>query len=155
VFAMVGVVVIALAPAKQSVEKTSAVVAAWGWELENRHKPDHQFVRGLASEFRHSHACGSQVRKVPPNPSQRVSSVGRLHHRAHLQQPAGVGEERSAAGGCELRTPGKWYQPSAQKVVRDPTRRRFPIPVRLVLRTVGANEYMELSASRPTHGVAP
>src|SRR6266403_5201390 len=38
-----------------------------------------------------------------------------------------------AAGGCELKTRGKRYQLSAPKVVRDPTRRRFPIPVRGVL----------------------
>ena len=56
-----------------------------------------------------------------------------------------------AAGGCELKTRGKTYQLSAPKVVRDPTRRRFPIPVRIVLKLVGADEYMELSslAERP------
>jgi deazaflavin-dependent oxidoreductase (nitroreductase family) len=50
-----------------------------------------------------------------------------------------------AAGGCELKTCGKKYRLSAPKVVRDPTRRRFPIPVRVVLRVVGADEYMEVS----------
>jgi deazaflavin-dependent oxidoreductase (nitroreductase family) len=50
-----------------------------------------------------------------------------------------------AAGGCELRTRGKRYQLSAPHVVHDPTRRRFPIPVRVVLKIVGADEYMELS----------
>ena len=55
-----------------------------------------------------------------------------------------------AAGGCELKTRGKKYQLSAPKVVRDSTRKRFPFPVRLVLRTVGANEYMELSKSPAT-----
>jgi deazaflavin-dependent oxidoreductase (nitroreductase family) len=50
-----------------------------------------------------------------------------------------------AAGGCELKTRGKKYQLSAPKIVRDPTRRRFPIPVRIVLRIVGADEYMELA----------
>src|SRR5580704_19537638 len=50
-----------------------------------------------------------------------------------------------AAGGCKLKTRGKKYQLSAPKIVRDPTRRRFPIPVRIVLRIVGADEYMELS----------
>lgn len=35
------------------------------------------------------------------------------------------------AGGCELKTHGKKYQRSAPKVVRDPTRGRFPIPVEL------------------------
>jgi deazaflavin-dependent oxidoreductase (nitroreductase family) len=51
-----------------------------------------------------------------------------------------------AASGCELRTHGKKYQLSAPNVVRDPTRRRFPFPVRFVLRIVGVDEYMELAA---------
>jgi deazaflavin-dependent oxidoreductase (nitroreductase family) len=51
------------------------------------------------------------------------------------------------AGGCGLKTRGKKYQLSAPKVVLDPTRRRFPIPVRTVLRIVGADEYMQLSIS--------
>src|SRR5438105_4293886 len=50
-----------------------------------------------------------------------------------------------AAGGCELQTRGNKYQLSSPKVVHDPTRRRFPIPVRVVLRIVGADEYMELT----------
>ena len=50
-----------------------------------------------------------------------------------------------AAGSCELKTRGKKYQLSSPNVVHDPTRRRFPIPVRLVLKIVGADEYMELS----------
>ena len=50
-----------------------------------------------------------------------------------------------AAGGCELKTRGKKYQLSAPKIVRDPTRSRFPRPLRVVLRIVGADEYMELS----------
>ena len=55
-----------------------------------------------------------------------------------------------AAGGCALKTRGRKYQLSAPKVLRDPSRKRFPFPVRLVLRTVGANEYMELSKSPKT-----
>jgi hypothetical protein len=50
-----------------------------------------------------------------------------------------------AAGGCELKTVGRTYQLSYPNVVHDPSRRRFPIPVRAVLRLVGADEYMELS----------
>lgn len=50
-----------------------------------------------------------------------------------------------AAGGCELKTRGKKYQLSTPNAVRDPTRQRFPFPVRVVLRLVGADEYMELS----------
>jgi deazaflavin-dependent oxidoreductase (nitroreductase family) len=56
-----------------------------------------------------------------------------------------------AAGGCELKSVGRNYRLVAPKVVRDPTRRRFPFPVRVVLRLVGADEYMELSrASVPS-----
>ncbi len=50
-----------------------------------------------------------------------------------------------AAGGCELKTRGKKYYLSAPKVARDATRRRFPFPLRIVLKVVGADEYMELS----------
>jgi deazaflavin-dependent oxidoreductase (nitroreductase family) len=50
-----------------------------------------------------------------------------------------------AAGGCELQTRGKKYHLSGPNVVHDSMRRRFPIPVRVVLRIVGADEYMELS----------
>jgi deazaflavin-dependent oxidoreductase (nitroreductase family) len=50
-----------------------------------------------------------------------------------------------AASGCELKTRGKKYQVSSPNVVHDPTRRRFPIPVRLVLSIVGADEYMKFS----------
>ena len=48
-----------------------------------------------------------------------------------------------AAGGCELNTRGKKYQLASPTVVHDPTRRRFPIPVRVILRLVGADEYMD------------
>jgi deazaflavin-dependent oxidoreductase (nitroreductase family) len=50
-----------------------------------------------------------------------------------------------AAGGCELKTRWKRYPLSAPKVVRDPSRKRFPFLVRIVLRIVGADEYMELA----------
>lgn len=53
-----------------------------------------------------------------------------------------------AAGGCELKTVGRKYRLVAPSVVRDPTRRRFSIPVRIVLRVVGADEYMELAANQ-------
>ena len=49
------------------------------------------------------------------------------------------------AGGCELQTHGRKYQLSSPTVVRDPSRRRFPFPVRIVLTLVGGDEYMELS----------
>jgi deazaflavin-dependent oxidoreductase (nitroreductase family) len=56
-----------------------------------------------------------------------------------------------AAGGCELESRGVRHQLSAPIVVHDPTRRRFPIPVGLVLRLIGAEDFMQLSVSR-AHG---
>jgi deazaflavin-dependent oxidoreductase (nitroreductase family) len=53
-----------------------------------------------------------------------------------------------AAGGCELETRGVRYQLSAPTIMHDPTRRRFPIPVRIVLGLIGANDFMQLSISR-------
>jgi deazaflavin-dependent oxidoreductase (nitroreductase family) len=58
-----------------------------------------------------------------------------------------------AAGACQLETRGVQYRLSAPTIVHDPTRRRFPIPVRIVLRLIGANDFMQLSISHP-HGVA-
>jgi deazaflavin-dependent oxidoreductase (nitroreductase family) len=52
-----------------------------------------------------------------------------------------------AAGGCELETRRVRYQLSAPTIVHDPTRRRFPIPVRIVLRIIGANDFLQLSTS--------
>src|ERR1700680_1508573 len=53
-----------------------------------------------------------------------------------------------AAGGCELETQGVRYRLSAPTIVHDPTRRRFPLPVRIVLRLIGATDFMQLSTSR-------
>jgi deazaflavin-dependent oxidoreductase (nitroreductase family) len=52
------------------------------------------------------------------------------------------------AGACQLETRGVQYQLSAPIIMNDPTRRRFPIPVRIVLRLIGANDFMQLSVSR-------
>lgn len=60
-----------------------------------------------------------------------------------------------AAGGCELKIQGKRYQLSAPRVVHDPSRKRFPIAVSIVLKLVGADEYIELSrnVAAANHGV--
>jgi deazaflavin-dependent oxidoreductase (nitroreductase family) len=60
-----------------------------------------------------------------------------------------------AAGGCELETRGVSYLLFAPTIVRDPSRRRFPFPVRMILGLIGANDYMQLSISHATQGVAP
>ena len=53
-----------------------------------------------------------------------------------------------AAGGCELETRGVRHQLFALTIVHDPTRRRFPLPVRIVLRLIGATDFMQVSTSR-------
>jgi deazaflavin-dependent oxidoreductase (nitroreductase family) len=53
-----------------------------------------------------------------------------------------------AAGGCEFETRGVVYRLSAPTIVHDPTRRRFPLPVRIVLRLIGATDFLQLSTSR-------
>ena len=55
-----------------------------------------------------------------------------------------------AAGACELETRHVLYQLSAPTIVFDPTRRRFPLFVRIVLRLIGANDFMQLSTSPPS-----
>jgi deazaflavin-dependent oxidoreductase (nitroreductase family) len=56
-----------------------------------------------------------------------------------------------AAGGCKPQTRGVQYRLSAPTIVRDPTRRRFPIPVRIVLQLIGADDFMQLSTSQSPH----
>jgi|SRR5450755_1348225 deazaflavin-dependent oxidoreductase (nitroreductase family) len=58
-----------------------------------------------------------------------------------------------AAGGCQLETHRLLYQLSAPTILHDPTRRRFPFLVRMMLWIIGANDFMQLSTSH-THGVA-
>ena len=53
-----------------------------------------------------------------------------------------------AAGACQIETRGIRYQFSSPTVVHDPTRRRFPVPVRVILGIIGANDFMQLSIAR-------
>jgi hypothetical protein len=59
-----------------------------------------------------------------------------------------------AAGGCQLETRGVTYQLSAPTIVHDPTRRRFPLFVRMMLGIIGANDFMQLRTSYAICGVA-
>jgi len=52
------------------------------------------------------------------------------------------------AGGCQLETRGVQYRLSSPAIVHDPTRRRFPLIVRTILRIIGANDFMQVSASQ-------
>lgn len=53
-----------------------------------------------------------------------------------------------AAGACRVETRGVVYELSAPVVVHDTSRRRFPFPVGLVLRIIGATDFLQLSACR-------
>jgi deazaflavin-dependent oxidoreductase (nitroreductase family) len=53
-----------------------------------------------------------------------------------------------AANGCQLETCRERYLLSAPTIVHDPARRRFPLLVRTILGIIGANDFMQLSASR-------
>jgi deazaflavin-dependent oxidoreductase (nitroreductase family) len=54
-----------------------------------------------------------------------------------------------AAGKCQLETRRVVYQLSAPTIVHDPTRRPFPLLVRMILGIIGANDFMQLSTSEP------
>src|SRR5690348_18458726 len=47
-----------------------------------------------------------------------------------------------AAGGCRLDTRGHSYQLSAPTVVHDSSRAKFPFPVRIILRIIGAADFL-------------
>jgi deazaflavin-dependent oxidoreductase (nitroreductase family) len=49
-----------------------------------------------------------------------------------------------AAGSCQLETRRVLFQLSAPTIVHDPTRRRFPHVVRMILGIIGANDFMQL-----------
>jgi deazaflavin-dependent oxidoreductase (nitroreductase family) len=52
-----------------------------------------------------------------------------------------------AAGGCQLETRGVRCLFSSPTIVHDPTRGRFPLPVRIVFRLIDANDFMQLRTS--------
>lgn len=58
------------------------------------------------------------------------------------------------AGGCQLENRQGAYQLSSPVIVHDPSRQRFPLPVRMVLGLIDANDFLKLSISHQ-HGVVP
>jgi deazaflavin-dependent oxidoreductase (nitroreductase family) len=52
-----------------------------------------------------------------------------------------------AADGCELETRGVRYQLSSPIVIHDPSRRRFPPLVRVILRFIAAYDFLQLQTS--------
>lgn len=57
-----------------------------------------------------------------------------------------------AAGGCQLETRREQYSLLKPLVVHDPTRRHFPLIVRIVLRLIDANDFLWLSTSPANTG---
>ena len=53
-----------------------------------------------------------------------------------------------ASRSCRLETRGVWYQLSAPVIFHDPSRRRFPLIVRIVLGLIDANDFLQLSTLR-------
>jgi hypothetical protein len=115
------------------------------------YEPDHWPIRRPIAGLLHSDPRRSKVRKS-----------GRLHRTPVnvFRVPEGFlialtyGRESQwvrnavAAGACQLKTRGVSYQLSSPTIVHDPTRRRFPLPVRIVLGLIGASDFMQLSTAR-------
>jgi len=53
-----------------------------------------------------------------------------------------------AAGTAELETRRTKYHLTAPQVVHDPSRRRFPLIVRIALRIIGATDFLQVSSKR-------
>lgn len=68
-----------------------------------------------------------------------VLSLGLACTRGHASSQAEWVKNVLGACGCEVKTRAKKYQVSAPNIVRDATRRRFPSPVRVVLRVIDAD----------------
>lgn len=109
---------------------------------EDQHRIHEPFAGGLRDFgiLTHVGRKSGKVYRTPVNVFR--ASNGFIIYSSHCEWVKNV----LAAGGCELRTRGKKYHLSAPKVVRDPTRRRLAVPVRMILRIVGADECIEIAA---------
>ena len=54
-----------------------------------------------------------------------------------------------AAGECLLETRGRRVRLTNPRLVRDPARRLVPLPVRLILRLIGVDYFLQLDAAPP------
>ena len=52
-----------------------------------------------------------------------------------------------ANGGAELETRNSHYHLSNPNIVHDPSRQNFPLPVRTILRVIGATDFLRVAAS--------
>jgi deazaflavin-dependent oxidoreductase (nitroreductase family) len=82
------------------------------------------------------------VRRTPINVFRKRPSgyVVALTYGADTQWVRNV----LAAGGCRLRTRGRWVELTAPRRFHDPARRSVQWPVRPVLRVIGADWFLEL-----------
>lgn len=111
------------------------------------YEPNHQSICRLIARPSYSYACRSQVRQGLPDTSECFSSAGGIPDCAHVWTRERVGKECASGRRLDLETCGMQHQLSAPAIVHDPARRRFPIPVRIVLRLIGANNFVQLSTS--------
>jgi hypothetical protein len=118
----------------------------WLAMFNNRsHKPGHWAFRWLVSGLRHPDPCRSKIGEGLRNSLNVIHAPNGFIIALTYSSRSEWVKNVLAAGKCELQTRGRKYQLSSPTVVHDPSRRRFPIPVRIVLTLVGADEYMELS----------
>lgn len=60
-----------------------------------------------------------------------------------------------AAGGCQLETRGITYRLTAPVIVHDPSRKRFPLAVRVILGLIDANDLLMLSQAPDSFTPSP
>jgi hypothetical protein len=116
--------------------------------------PNHEPIRRPIVQLRHPYACRSEVRHGLPDASECFSSAGGVPDCAHLWTGSEWVRNVIVAGGCQLGTRCVQYQLSAPTIVHDPTLRRFPLFVRMMLGIIGANDFMQLRTSYAIRGVA-
>jgi deazaflavin-dependent oxidoreductase (nitroreductase family) len=90
----------------------------------------------------HAGRTSGTVRRTPINVFRHGPSgyVVALTYGADTQWVRNV----LAAGGCRLRTRGRWVELTAPRRFHDPSRRPVPWPVRPVLSLIGADWFLEL-----------
>ena len=123
-------------------QKVASSLQSCGYES------DQQSIRTSLARLRNRYSCRPEVRRVYRTPV----NVFRAPNGFLIALTYGRESERVrnvlAADGCQLETRGVRYQLSAPTIMHDPTRRRFPFPVRVILGFVGANDFMQFSASQ-------
>lgn len=110
------------------------------------YKPNGEAIRLPIARLRRRYKRGPKLRQALPDTSECFSRAGRISDRTHGRDSGWV-RNVLAVGRCQLETRLVTYQLSKPVIVNDPTRRRFPLLVRVVLGLIDANDYLQLSTS--------